>query len=357
MSGSISQYGNSGMSALMRQAVSVLSTQEQSLQLQTSTGVASDSYAGLGDTRTQALSLQPAITQVSAWSANVTSAQGQLSVTQTALGEIGSIASSLSTTLTSLSGTPTQSTVQTAATQAAQDLQTLGSLLDTKSGSTYVFAGAQSQTAPVGAGTDLATGSLATAISSTVGQLGTLGADGVLDQTLDLAGSTTANDPFSAGLSVSPQDASKLAATPALGQNQTMSIGVVATQGSAASSTSTGSPIRDLMRNLMVVASLGQTTAGSSSYNDLISGLTTSTSSVSSNITAMSASVGVTQNSLTTHASMLSQMTTSLTTQLGTSKDADLATVSTQLSSIQDDLQASYSVIADMKGMTLADYI
>ena len=59
-------------------AVDQLNAQNAALQGQLSSGVLSNSYAGLGDQRYQALNLQPQITAVGAWQQNVTSAQTTL---------------------------------------------------------------------------------------------------------------------------------------------------------------------------------------------------------------------------------------------------------------------------------------
>lgn len=131
--------------------------------------------------------------------------------------------------------------------------------------------------------------------------------------------------------------------------------GIVATQGAEASSTT--SPIRGLVRNLMIVASLGDSYSSSTDYSQLVSGLENSMSAVTSGLGDLSGVVGVQQNSLTAQSSMLSQMSDALTNQLGNTKNADLAAVSTQITATNNQLEASYSLIADMKGMTLASYL
>ena len=353
MTGTISSFGFGGISSQLLLGVQNLSQSQSSLQLEASTGVLSSSYAGLGASRTQALALQPAITQVSAWTSNVTNAQNTLTTTQTALSQISTIAQDLTSSLSTLGSTLTYSTVTTAATAAQSALTSLGNLLNTKQGDSYVFAGQQNTTAPVS--TDLGTSDLATQIEQAVSQLGSTSADDVLSTTEDLASNTAAGQPFSAAVSTSPDQAYQQKMQVVVGQSETVSVGMVATQ--SATSTSTTSPIRDLMRNLMVVASLGSSSTSASDYSSLISGLQSSMETVTSGLGDMSGLLGVQQNSLTTQASMLSQMSSALTSQLGQVKDADLAQVSTQVTDTNNQLQASYSLIADMKGMTLASYL
>jgi flagellar hook-associated protein 3 FlgL len=356
MVGITAPYGGYGLPRAAANALSELSAQSQSLTAEAATGVTSDSYAGLGSGRTQALSLDPAITQIASWQGNVTTAQDTLSVTQTAVSGIASLATSLSASLATLGGTPDAATVQAAITSARNALQSLGGLLDTQSGANYVFAGRDSGTAPVGS-TDLADSGLATSIASVVSQDGNTNATAVLSDTLSLAANTQPGSPFSVALSTTPQQAASLATVASVGPNDFVSIGMTATQGTTASSSSTGSPVRDLMRNLMVVASLGQVSTGSASYDAIVQGLRQSTSAASAQLSTMAGLMGVAQDTLDQRSASLSQMSVSLTTQLANVKDADLASVSTLLTQTQNQLQASYSIIANMKGMTLAAYI
>ncbi|MDF3625069.1 flagellin [Brytella acorum] len=356
MVGISTSFGMTGQGLSLRAGISNLSSQQQALQTQVATGVASDTYAGLGVNRVQALALQPALTQISAWSSNVTSAQNTLTTTQTALSGISDIAASLSKSLQNISGTANSASVAAVVQEAQQDLASLGGLLNTKSGNSYVLAGRQSTVAPV-TSSNLATSELATSITNVVKALGSTSADDVLTATQSLAATTSADSPFSANLSVNGTEASSLTSVVQIGQGEWISVGTTATAGTAGTDSSTGSPIRDLMRNLMVVASLGSTTPGTAEYKNLIQGLTTSNGDVTSQLSDLSANLGVTQNRLSFQSSSLSQMQTALRTQLGNAKNVDYATVSTQLSAVKAQLQASYSVIADMKSLTLAQFI
>lgn len=133
---------------------------------------------------------------------------------------------------------------------------------------------------------------------------------------------------------------------------------MVATEGTTpADSTTTGSAIRDLMRNLMIVASLGSADTSSSNFSDLVTKLKASTASVGISLATEEGSIGLTQSSLTTQSTNLSTMSTMLVSQLSNIKDVDIAAVSVQTGNIQDQLLASYTLISDLKGMTLASYI
>lgn len=349
-------FGYAGISLGLVSSSATLAAQLDDLETQSSTGIVSDTYAGLGADRAQALSLQPAITQISAWSSNVSVAQSNLSTTQTALGNIQTIADTLTTSLETLSGTPTSQTVSAASAAAKDALSSLGGLLNTQSGGSYVFAGRQSDVPPV-EDTALAQSSLAETISDLVNRDDMSDGQTVLSSTLAAVSSTTAGSPFSVQLSVSPAAAATLVTVTNIGESLSVATGVTATQGTSATATSSGSPIRDLMRNLMVVAALSSASTTTQGYQTLVSGLIQSNTQVTSQLTDMSADLGLTQTRLTAQSSLLSTMSKSLISQLGNAKDADLASVSTAVSQTKTQLEASYSLIADMKGMTLADYL
>lgn len=358
MSTTVGLYGASGTSYVLGQGVKTLTAEQQSLAAQTSSGVKGETYADIGDTRSAALSLQPQITAVSTWQSSVAGAQTSLSVTQTALKQIQSIASNFSNSLLTLSGSLGQSQLQTVVETAKSDLEQVGNLLNTQSGSDYVFAGQNSVVQPVTDPGSLATGTLATETASVVATLDTAGADSVMQQATALAASNdSSTSVFSSEISVSADSAVSQESSAVVGPGTTVTVGMVATEGTAATSDSTGSPVRDLLRNLMVVASLGSADMSSSSVSSLISSLQTSTSGIASDLTTKEASLGISQDNLTSQSSLLTSMSTVLSTQLDNAKGVDWAELSVQTSQIQEQLQASYSLIADMKSMTLASYI
>jgi len=357
MAGVVATYAYNTASSQLLLGVSNLSQLNDSQKTATASGVKSTTYAGLGSSRSQAISLQPAITQIGAWTGNITTAQNTLSTTQTAVQQISSIANDLNDTLATLQSNVSAGGVATAVSTAKNALNSLGSLLNTKQGSTYVFSGQDLQTAPVSDNGNLVNSTLASNIQSIVASTGSTSAQDVLSSTLQASADTTAGDPFSASLSTDPETASGQSVKAIVSQGAPVAIGVVATQGGAATDVSTGSPIRDLMRNLMVVASLGSVSAGSDSFNAIVKGLQQTNTSVVTGLSDMAGQMGVTQNSLTVQSSALGQMNSMLTDQLGKAKDVDLAQLSVQMTDTQNQLEASYSIISKMKGMTLASYL
>ena len=342
----------------LTQATDQLSAQYAAEQAAVSSGVTSDSYAGLGDGRYQALNLQPQITQLGGWQQNVATAQNTLTVTQTALSRITTIATNLQTSLTSLKGDPGSTGIATAALQARQSLTELGSLLNTRDGSGYVFGGNDATEAPVTDPDSILQGSLFTTIAGSVAAVGSTGAAAAESATLAAA---TSNDPgtsvFSAALSVDGGSAASLGHDVAVGEGDHVTVGFVATAGGAATATSTGSWVRDLVRALATVGSLDQADPGSAGFATLVNDTSDAVSGVSGSLTTTVAALGQTQAQLTAQSGTLSLTSDALTQQLGLVKASDPASLSTQLTDTQNQLQASYSLIADLKGLTLASYL
>ncbi|MCH4089930.1 flagellin [Acetobacter sp.] len=368
MSTSVGLYGASGTAYVLQQAVSTLTDKQTALVSQATTGVVSDTYAGLGDQRGQALSLQPQITAISTWQTSITGAQTNLSVTAGALTQIVALNTTLQNDLLSLKGTLGQDTLATVAESAKTALSELGDYLNTKGSNGYVFAGTDVNNAPVSDTGDLASSTLATATSDAVSQLDTLGASSVFATATsyaasggtytDASGATVSLSVFSSALSTDPSSAKSLETKAVVGQSSVVNVGMVATEGTtSADSTTTGSAIRDLMRNLMIVASLGSADTSSSSFSDLVTQLTTSTASVGTTLSNQQSAVGLMQNSLTAQSTNLSTMSSMLTSQLADIKEVDIAAVSVQTGNVQDQLLASYTLISDLKSMTLANYI
>ncbi len=355
MSGAISN-GFGIMPTLMR-TVDKLNATNDALTAALSSNVTSDSYAGLGDQAYAAISLEPQISATAAWQTNVTQTQTKLSVTQTALTSISSIATSLQTSLLSLRTTSSASTISAASDAAKQQLTALTALLNTKNGDSYVFAGTASDQPPV-TSPDLAASSLVSGIIGTVATVGTAGAAATQSATLARASDDTAsNSVFSTQLSVAATSAATLVPQINVGQNESIATGVVATQGGPASTASTGSAIRDLIRSLATVAGLSGADSSSAGFQSLVADTSNQMTGITQSLANLSASVGTLQDNATSRSSNMSDVSEALTSQLGTAKDADIATTRTQQIAVQNQLTASYTLIADMKTLNLAQYL
>ena len=356
MSTTIGQYGGDGISLILSAAIDNITLQQQQNSWQTSAGTIAETYAGVGDSRQTAISLNPKITQVASWQSNITNTQTNLSITATTMKQIVSLAQTLSTNLTSVTGTSSATSVATVVEQAKGLLSELGSALNTQSGSDYIFAGQDATEAPITDVNNLGSSTLATSIASAVSSLDASHVDTVLDKVTTAANN---NSVFSANLTKTPAAAARLRASVVM-STSTTKVGLVATQNSttsAASSTSTGSPIRDLMSDLMVVASMGGMSSETAGYTDLVTKLNSSLNTTIGQLTDMEAQVGVQQSALTTRSTMLTSVTTMLKAQLSNARDDDAAAAITTATTLKTQLEASFTLVADMKNMSLASYL
>ena len=359
MSGAI---GNGfGMMPTLMRTIDKLSTQNNSLAAQLSTGMASDSYAGFGADRTAAISLQPQLNTIDAWQSNISTSQTKLTMTQNALSSISDMATSMQTALASLQSSNSPAAVAALSSTATADLKRLTSLLNSQSGGNYLFAGTASDQAPV-SGADLNQSSLVTGIVGTVAQVGITGAAAVEGTTLAAADSNASGNPFSTALSVSPSTAAGLVANVSVGSGLSVPTGMVATQGidivpGASAPTSTGSSIRDLIRVLATVKGLAGADSTTAQFSTLLTDTSNLMPAINTALANQSASIGEQQATLTAQSSSLSDMSDALNTQVNTAMDADPATVRTQQVALQNQLTASYNLIADEKTLSLANYI
>lgn len=328
------------------------------LTTQISSGLVSNTYAGLGSGAAVSLNLQPQIAALKTWQDNINQASSGMQVTQTAMTQIQQIASNFLAQTSNLEGA-NSSEVDTIAASAQQALVQVAGLLDTQDGNTYVFAGQDTGNPPVPLPDSILSSGFYTQIASQVGQLGTQGTAATTVNTLAIASSnTTGTTPFSAYLS--QPTANLQAPTIQVGQGQSASVGLLASSNSSVASTgssTTGSYMRDVMRALATMGSLSSSQVSDSGFQALVQD---TNASLTGAISAMAGDAGVlgnTQTSLTASQTTMSDTATALTTQVGDVQDVDVAAAMSNLTLVQTQLQGSYQVIAAMSGLSLVKFL
>jgi len=323
---------------------------------ETSTGLLSQTYGGLGSGAPQALDLTAQLAQNATYQTNVNQASTIATATQTALGQIESLASTFASSITSQLTSGVSST-SALATEAQDTLGEVANLLNTKVGDVYIFAGQDSSNPPIPSASDITSSSFFTTIAAAVANLTTNGAAAVEAATLSAseAGSTTS--PFSATL-----EASNAPATVDIGGGQFVQTGVLADQNADAISTgvgttSTGSYIRDLLRGLATVGSLSSSQSNDPNFETLLQNTLTSVQNATTALNTDIAGLGTRQDRLTDATKDLTDTATALNTQLSNVQDADLAQVATEISTAQTQLQSSYQLIAALSQLSLAKFL
>jgi flagellar hook-associated protein 3 FlgL len=326
------------------------------LTAETSSGYVASDYAGLGSGAGSALDLTSQLALNATQQSNADAAGTVQSVAQTALGQIQSLVAGMASQLLSTAVTSSTEGLSSLASTAQNDLAQVASLLDTKSGDVYVFAGQDSANPPVPDPSGITQSAFYAAIESAVAGLDANGAAATQAQILTIA-SPGGTSPFSATLEASNQPA-----TVDLGDGQSVQVGMLADQNSDAvsagtGSTSTGSYMRDILMAFSTVGALGNSSAGDSQVQSLLTSMQGVLSNADSAINTDIAGLGARQDTITSAKSELGDVATSLTTQLGNIENADQTTVATSLSTAETQLQASYAVIAALGKLTLSTFL
>jgi flagellar hook-associated protein 3 FlgL len=351
------EYGTYGL--LVAQSNEVRA-QLDTLTEQASTGLVSTVFSGLRGAASTAIDLSGEVTQQQALIGGISSADEKMTLTQSVLGQIGSIASEFYDQVGTLTNADPAS-VDVVAGAARSALQQLASLLDTQNGANFLFAGTDSGAAPVPDPGDILSSGFYTNINASVTALGANGATATIVATLATAGSNAPGvSPFSAALSQPASALRPLLPTVAIGNQQSVTIGVVASANTAAISqggSTTGSYIRDLMRSLATMGSLSSSQVDDGGFGALVSDTRASLSSVVGGVADEQGILGEMQNRIDASSALLTNANAALTGQISNIQDVDLASVSTQLSLTQAQLEASYKMIAGIGTDSLLQYL
>jgi flagellar hook-associated protein 3 FlgL len=271
-------------------------------QVQSASGSISSDFGGLGAGAKKVIDLQVSVSQSKALSDAATSANDRVQVMYSTTGSIADLLTSFKSQLgaaSSVSGAD-QSSLQSAASEM---LEEMASLLNTQSGGRYLFAGARTETAPVD---------------------------------LSSYAATSATTPDSSYYQ---------------GDGQIASVKVSASQSISYGVTADDSAFEQALRAISMIAN--GTSVDSATITDAMD-LTTS---------ALDDVIGV-QSRLSLTSSQLERAVSNQTsfqdyaTTLGSSlTDVDVAAVTVQISTLQSQLEASYSAIAKIQGLRLVDYL
>ncbi|MGH7121242.1 MAG: flagellin [Acetobacteraceae bacterium] len=362
MSGSITGVGASNYSVFSQLTSNAAAIREEMTQFaeQASSGLVSETYAGLGAGASVSLDLNPEIGQMNTWQSNINAVQGQMQVTQTAVSQLSSIASSFASQLNTV-GTADPTAITSVAAAAQQALVQVANLLNTTDGATYVFAGQDSANPPVPNADQILSSGFYNQINAAVSGLATNGAATTEASVLATGASNAAGtSPFSSALSKPAATLQAELPTVQVGQGQFVSVGLLASANSYVASSganTTGSYMRDLMSSLAVISSLTPAQVDAPAFQTLIGDTQATLQGV---VTTMNQDAGVLGNQsdeLTSTASTLSDTVNALTTQVGAAQNVDMAKTAAELTLVQTQLQASYQVIANMGSLSLVNYL
>ncbi|MFT4254458.1 MAG: flagellin [Caulobacter sp.] len=300
----ISRIATYGQSSASLAATLKVQAKLADQQTQTSSGLKSTTYGGLGKDSSSVLRLQSQSSQLTAENSAASTATAIANASYSALGSIADLASTIQSQLASMmSGASSDSDTVTA--YVTDWLSDLEALLNSKSGDTYLFGGTATSTAPV----DFS--------------------DADYDPTVDTSASDT-----------SYYQGSSSVRTLTTADGQTISLSV----------TADSSAFEELARALkMVLASPTDSTVISSAY-DMVSDAVTS--------------VGTLQEKVSIQAASLSDLTDrntakidSIDTLVSNLKDADLSETAILSTQYETQLEAMYSMISSLSKLSLSKYL
>lgn len=337
-----------------------IKTNLDALAQQASSGLVSQSYAGLGAAAGTALSLAPQIATQQTYSAAIGAATSGMQVTQTALTQISSVAAQFYADTNELNGLDAN-TIDTVAVDARQALQQVAGLLDTTDSGSYVFAGNDSTTAPVPDPGNILNSGFFTQIEAAVGGLSASGASAVIAQTLTIASSNSAGtSPFSATQSQSAATLQSQLPQVAVGEGQQVTVGISAGGNAFAASggsSTTGSYTRDILRALATLGSLSSSQSSDTGFSSVVQDVRTGLAGAISALNADAGVLGDTQAALKSRQTEIDDATTALQSQLSGVQDADMTSTLSQLTQTQTRLQASYQVLSGAASLSLVHYL
>jgi flagellar hook-associated protein 3 FlgL len=317
------------------------------LSQQAGTGLAAQTYGGMGGAAQISLDLRPQLAEVGAYAQNITQAGTQLAATSNTLDQLQQIASTFATGLLSINSGTSQE-VDTLASQASAALTQVQSLLNTQIGDKYIFAGQDSSNAPLPNGPFNA---YVGAIQTAVGGLTATNGAATVAATLSAA---VANSPFSATLGAAPEQVT-------VGQGMTTPVGIVAGQNAYVTQSgpnATGSYVRDMIRSLATISGLKSSQINLSPGFGAV--IADTLSNLRGEVTAINnenAGVGAAQQNLTSDQTNLTDIQTALTTQVSAVENVDAAAAATALAQAQTQLQISYKLIASAETMSLVSFL
>lgn len=323
------------------------------LSRQVATGRVADTFAGLGAGARTPLTLRPQIARSEAWRGNIEAVQGRLGQAQLSLKAMAQIASDFYADTNKLNASDPSQTDGVA--QAARlALGAMAGHLNSRSGETYVFAGKDSANPPIPDAENILTSRFVTDIRAAVRGLATNGAAATIAATLDTASGVS---PFSAGLAALGDDAVPRVE---VGEGQYVQVGVLADRNTLAESagdSTTGSYMRDVMRALATLGSLGSGQVTAPGFDALVAD---TRASLGAAIKAMGEEAGTLGNldaGLDARKTQLSDQEVVLKGQVSSVEEVDMAEAISRLTQTQTRLQASYQLISRSKELSLVNFL
>ena len=332
---------------------SVLQAQSALTQAQTevSTGTYADIGLQLGGGTGQLLSLRSDVDALNGYTQTNAVASTRLSATDTALTSMLSTAQSLSATLTSAQSTGSSTAGLAATAQGA--LEGLIGQLNTSAGGQFVFGGIATQTTPIADYT--ATSKAKTAVESafqnylTTNNISSASAM-TGSQMQSFLGSSGFTSLFSSGSNGGWKDWSSAS-------SQTMSTSIAPSQTASTSVSANQGTFQTIAQAYTMLTEFTGDDMSAGVKAAVVSTAATLVSSGIAGLTDVQAGVGVTQSAISQANTQIGAQTTLLKSSASNLDSVDTYALSSQVTQLQTQLEASYSLTSRLQQLSLVNYL
>lgn len=334
------------------------------LSTQAATGRVGETFGDLGVQARVSADLRAEIARRDSYGRLIQAADGRIGATQDVLARMGDLSKELSAKALAMITTGANS-VGAVAEQARQALAEMGSLLNTRAGGAFLFAGTDAARAPVPIGQDILLSPFFLQIEAQVNGLAVGNAAAVLSGTLATAASddplTTPFSPFlSTPMPLGGLDEPRLAVPDADGSR--IAYGLRANANGAAISPddppTTGSFVRDMLRGFAVLAALDTaSTQVRPDFQQVVTGIATSLDAAVRTLDQERAALGVAQQRLAAAGEQHATLITTLTRQVSGIEDVPMEETLSRLQQVRTQLESNYQLIAAIRDFTLARFL
>ena len=340
------------LSAPMRQSVQQLQTQLAQVQTEISSGAPADLGLTLGASTGSVLSLESETDQLDGYATSNNVASTRLGATNTALDSLLSTAQGVSADLvTATSAGGSTSTLQASA-QAA--LQSLSADLNTSAGGQYVFGGINTTQPPSADYTSSPTSGAKSAVDAAFqSAFGTsqTGAGAATISAADLTAflnSSAFTGIFSGNGAGTSQSASATALQTAISPSQTISTSISAKS----------SAFNELSQGYAIINEFTSgSTLGSDAQAAAVSRATTLINAGIADLTNVQSGVGIAQAAISDANTQISAQSTLLKGSVSDMTSVNTYALSSQVTTLQNQLEASYSLTSRLQQLSLVNYL
>lgn len=338
------------ISSSMQQSILRMQSELAASQTEVSTGNYADIGLTLGAHTGECVSLQAQNSFLQTIADTNAGASTRLGTTQNILQSLESSAQDLLNSLIETNGAAT--TASTIQTTSESNLKSLISALNTSLNGDYIFAGQNTGSQPI---TDYygASASNKQAVDAAfVAAFGVTQSDPAVSSISGGAMQAFLDGPFASLFQGASWTSDWSSAS-----SQTLTSQILPTQTVDTSVSANEAGFQQLGQAYVMVANLGVQNLGSSAYSAIVGAAEKLLTSAIGNLTGLQENLGVVQSDVTDATSQISLQMNLLSTQTSNLESVNTYEVSTRITDLQTQIEASYSLTAQLKQLSLVNFL